>query len=119
MRQITTVIVFATLFFVSSCSKDKDPDPPATMAAKIQHKWIFESVYVYGNSNLTGASFFGMAGNGTDYFTFNPNGKLYTLMIGSYDSAKLSIRSGFHHVYEHLLWRHCVKRYRYNIDPHS
>ena len=85
-----TTFAIAIVLFTIACSKKDDPSPQQNSA--IQQKWIFDSVVVYGNSNLTGASFFGMQGNNSDYFNFSSNGKLYTQMTGAYDSAKYRVQ---------------------------
>jgi hypothetical protein len=87
MKKVLTSICFAFLaaIVIFSCSKNDDPSP--SNASAIQHKWIFDSIVVYSNSQLTGPGYFGMIGNNSDYFNFSSNGKVYTQMQNSYDSG--------------------------------
>lgn len=71
-----------------------NPIPPAnsTTLTKFQNIWIFQSLVVYPTSDLTGTPFPGLTGNGLWNFNFTSTGKLYTFMVGSFDTANYILR---------------------------
>ena len=94
--QSNFLLITAILLFHISCSKPPDPDPPTTTVtttlSKLQNIWIFESLNVYPTTDLSGAPFPGLKGNGIWYFNFSSTGKLYTFMVGSFDTANYVLR---------------------------
>ncbi len=91
LRITLTTICLCTLQLLS-CSKSdparRDPPPePETLAEALQHTWTFESVKAYRDSSFSGDSLAVIFGNPNDFMHFSANGKLYTVLIGSIDSA--------------------------------
>lgn len=93
--KITLAIICLCSLQLLSCSKSdtarRDPpvDPPEskTLAESLQHRWTFESLKVYRDSSCSGDSLAAIFGNPNDFMHFSPNGKLYSLLIASIDSA--------------------------------
>ena len=81
-----------------SCRKDETQGPSGPTGptgpsggSGIQRKWFLVNIIVYSNPQLTGTSFFGYGGNGTEYYDFRADGKIYAYAVNTFDTAAYNL----------------------------
>jgi len=84
--------VFILSFVLYSCSKNNDvaaSDTQATSASLrlLQNKWILSSLKAYPTLDFSSSDYIGVNGNGTDYYNFSVDGKIYAFALGVHDTA--------------------------------
>jgi hypothetical protein len=101
ISKLTAFFIVSSLLF--SCSSDPvdPPTPPGTALTSLQNKWILETITLYEHIDFSGQSLAFPGGNGSYFFDFHTNGKMYGYMYdeaftpgsGKLDSSKYQLKA--------------------------
>jgi hypothetical protein len=86
------IVITILSVLLCACSKnndgaDSEPQAPSARLILLQNKWILSSLKAYPTRDFSGTDFIGVTGNGTDYYNFRTNGKMYVYALSVYDTA--------------------------------